>query len=181
MIINDVKYIMKLKFNIDRNAKNTQINIKNNKVHVKYSDKSMNQDSNLRKHTTNENNYITRKGTNENSSTLESHLKKLASRMYLERTDKLAFTNNDEIYRYFDKEEFKKTYNNIEINNKEPKFKIKIYNAPQKIEDILIKYKLIDEYNNSKHGGHLGIREIINKLKQTYIWKKISKMVKKFI
>lgn len=93
--------------------------------------------------------------------------------------EELALNENDEIFKTLAKEQFKKMYNNLKRNKE--KLKILIYKEPERIENIEEKNRIIEEYHNSTHGGHMGIRKTILKIKQRYIWKNMCKMIKKFI
>lgn len=182
--INDVKNMKKLQFNKFENIKEKDISIENNIVHIGRNDNSPKPVSNeeimyQRNMKNNENNKLA--GFSDNSAKLDSILRKLISKMNKENIKELALSTKDEIFKVYTKEEIKEAYAKIKINNKSPQLKILIYNAPTKITDGILQYKLIDEYHNATHAGHLGIRKTIIKLKQRYIWKNMSKMVKKFV
>lgn len=122
-------------------------------------------------------------------------LEKLTSAMENNNIDSLAISDNDELFKYCNINEFKKIYNKLQQNkennkqnkennkeNKQTILKILIYRPPTEIKDEIKQQNLIKEYHDAPHsGGHTGVKRTINKLKQKYVWKNMSKMVKKHI
>lgn len=151
--ISDLRKTRKLKFQIHKDFKKNLIEVMDNEIIARCSD---------------------------NSSSTTLTLKKLLSKMRDLRITELALSKNDEIFKTMAMDKFKNLYNKLQLSTK-PNLKILIYEEPKRILCKETQIKLIDEYHNSTHGGHLGIRKTVLKLKQRYIWKNMSKMVKQHI
>lgn len=59
--------------------------------------------------------------------------------------------------------------------------KIIMYQPPKQFENKAEQLQLIKQHHDSLIGEHIGFRRCIAKLKQKYIWKDLSKMVKNYI
>jgi len=123
---------------------------------------------------------------------LGDYLETVIHEMTKKDINELALSYEDEIFKYVDVKEFKKIYNKLHnnivsrhkiknINNMNKGLKIIMYKPPRKIMDPAEMNKLIKEYHSTPLGGHIGIKRCINKLKQMFVWKNMSKMVKNFI
>lgn len=55
-----------------------------------------------------------------------------------------------------------------------------IFNPPIRLTDSSEELKLIKEYHTSTHGGHNGVKRTINRIKQRFVWRNVSKMAKEF-
>lgn len=56
-----------------------------------------------------------------------------------------------------------------------------MYKAPLKIENKTSMENILKEYHDSPIGGHTGIKRMINKKKQKYVWKNMRQIVKKYV
>ena len=108
-------------------------------------------------------------------------LEKLIEDMKIYKWHKLAIEENDEIFSYISISEFKNIFNKLQ-NKRPSNLKIIIYKAPIKINNDVIKEKLIKEYHDTPYAGaHSGVKRTINKLKRKYVWKGMNKMVKNYV
>lgn len=116
---------------------------------------------------------------------MDSKLEKLIKRMHELKINKLALKDNDIIFSYMTINEFKEKFNNLQINKvgtySENDLRILIYKAPKIIVNPEEMLKIIEENHMTPIGGHTGIKRTICKIKQRFVWKNMSKMVKKFI
>lgn len=151
--LSDLNKVRKLKFEINRNFKNILIDASNYEIIAKCSD---------------------------NPSSTKLTLEKLISKMHNSGINELALSKNNEIFNTMAIEEFENLYNNLQLKAK-TNLKILLYNEPKRILCNETQIKLIEEYHNSLHGGHLGVRKTAMKLKQRYIWKNMSKMIKQYV
>jgi len=119
---------------------------------------------------------------------LGDYLDKLISEMIKNNTHELALSIKDEVFEHIDVNEFKNIYNKLH-NNKVSRqniienkvLKIILFKPPKVIENQNEMKNLIKEYHATALGGHVGIKRCLNKLKQNYVWKNMSRMVKKYI
>lgn len=153
--LSDVRNIKKLKF-ILASYKRPKIEINKNEIIVRCSD---------------------------NLAKLVSTLEKLTSEMKSMQIDELALSEEDMLFGTLRIDEFKNMYNGLQptLNKRYSPLKILIYKPPKKITNMEEKLAIIDEFHNSPHGGHIGIRKTVTKLKQRYVWKHMRQMVKRFI
>lgn len=151
--LSDIKDMKKLKFILDKNIKNSTIEVKENEIIKRCSDNPIN-------------------------TTLI--LEKLTSKMQKLKILELALNKNDEIFKSVAKEEFKTIFNSLQ-KQRNTNLKIILYDAPIRIICKDTQLRLINEYHNSTHGGHLGVRKTTLKLKQRYIWKNMGKMIKQYV
>lgn len=127
---------------------------------------------------TNDKEIIARYSDNPSNTSLL--LEKLISKMHKLKINELALKNNDEIFKTVATEEFKTIFNKLQIE-RNTNLKIILYDEPKRIICQDTQQRLIEEYHYSTHGGHLGVRKTTLKLKQRYIWKNMSKMVKDYV
>lgn len=151
--LSDVTNMKKLKFVIHKDIKKLIIETKGNEVIARCSDNPIN---------------------------TKLILEKLTSKMRKLKTSELALKNNDEIFTKVATEEFRTIFNKLQ-EEKNTCLRIILYDEPKRIMCKDTQLKLITEYHNSTHGGHLGIRKTTLKLKQRYIWKNMGKMIKHFV
>lgn len=156
--ISDIRRLKKIKFE-ESNVTKRKINeiiIAANTVVVEYSDKSL--------------------------SEVKLILRKLIFKMNNAGVKRLALARNSLIFNEVCIQEFKEIFNKLQENINEDKcLDIILFEPPKQITDEKEMHKLIEEYHNSKTGGHCGIRRCVNKLKQRYVWKNMNKMVKKYV
>lgn len=108
------------------------------------------------------------------NSTLET-LIKTAKKM---KITKLALGTKDELFKYTTPNELKNVYTKFEFLTD---LQILIFRNPIQITNEQVMHDLIEEFHNSPHGGHSGVKRTTNKLKQKYVWKRMNKMVKKYV
>lgn len=149
----DIKNIHRLKFITQRNSKKITIQNINNDIIVRCSD---------------------------NPSNTKVTLEKLTSRMRDQKIRELALSKSDYMFNSMAIDEFKILHNEIQKENNY-ELKILLYSEPERINCKHTQLKLISEYHDSTHGGHLGIRKTTMKLKQRYIWKNMYRMTKQYI
>lgn len=180
--ISDVRDILKLKFILNESSKNKIMRTtegisvycsnKTNKKSVSISDKL---------HSTTLSTDTKSVNNSDNSDMMyASIMKKLLITAVKWKIHKLALSNTDDIFQVLGKNELKSIINTLQ-QEKNFEVNIMIYEPPKRIEDIAIQKNLIKEYHDTPHGGHLGVRKTILKLKQRYCWKNMSKMVKDYI
>lgn len=190
--LSDITGVTKLKFILrsenNKNHENDKINIvrTNKMVVVHYSDKSDEKSVSINDKRPMENN--TRYGTNNEKNSDNPHSKYV---LIMEKLLKFAKHNNiyelslsdkDVIFKSIDKQIFKRIFNKLQQKEStRTKLKIIIYKPPTIITNANEQTKLIEEYHNSPHGGHLGIRKTLLKLKQRYCWKNMNNMIKSHI
>lgn len=90
----------------------------------------------------------------ENQSTT---LEKLTSVMCNSRTGELALSKNDKIFDIIDIESFKRIFNNTQVSRRD-RLRIILYSETMRIDCTDKQLKLIQEYHDSTHGRHLGVR-----------------------
>lgn len=101
------------------------------------------------------------------------------------KINRIALANNDKIFEYINKKEFMNKYNEMQRNNKNEennKLSILIFKPVIRIINKQMQVEIIDKFHNSSYiGGHQGVKRTINKIKQKYCWKNLSKMVKEYV
>lgn len=121
-------------------------------------------------------------GIDDNPTCLDMIMEKLIIYMHKYSIRDLAISTKDIIFTYVSMKKFQETYTKLYSKLfkrlKNLYLNILIYTPLQRIFDKNIQCQLIKEYHDSPIGGHLGIRKTILKLKQKYVWKNMSKMVK---
>ena len=122
----------------------------------------------------------TRVRCSDNREYLGNLLEKLASYLGNTKNKKFAIASDDAIFSKIPVEEFKARYNEINKNRKDDVI-ILLYEKPQNVLCDDKKLKLIELYHNTPQGGHFGVRKTIMKLRQRYVWKDMTRMIKDYV
>lgn len=132
--------------------------------------------------------FLTYQFNDKSITNIDSLLMKLSNYAEKSNIDILALGSDDEIFQYTSLKDFKNAFNNIQqdklkkgkidINNG---LKIILFNKPIRLTDKVQQETIIKEYHDSKIGAHTGVKRTINKIKQRFIWKNMSKMVKTYV
>lgn len=114
---------------------------------------------------------------------LKNLLYQLCSNLINENINKICIKNNDLIFNFIKINEFKESIKNINdrFGNLKKYLNIIIYTPPTILTDKEEIIKVVEEYHCSLHGGHAGIRRTILKIKQKYIFKNLTNIVKNFV
>lgn len=158
--ISDIRRVKRLDFKYKKDESMKPNNIKvieaKNDLFVEYSDNSL--------------------------SKIEMILKKLLFEASNLGIKKLSLAKNSKIFDNISITEFKIAFNTLQRDrNINECLDIILYEPPKRIESQKVMQELIRDYHNSMHGGHSGIRRMLAKLKQKYIWKNMRQMIIKYI
>lgn len=108
-------------------------------------------------------------------------LRRLIEECKLLGISKISLNDDNEIFKYYDINDFKQLFNLMQQNQRDSKVIIILFKKPIYIVDKNLQIQIIQEYHDSLIGGHTGVNRTKKRINEKYTWKNMKCMIKRHV